>query len=407
MNHRLKYIVQETDRHGNVRVYFKRRGCAKVRIREAVGSPAFLALYARLLADTDAGTATNRSSPSARPQAGTWRGLCVGYFASPVFRTLAPSTQRTRRRVLEETWAEPLEPDSELVFGNMPIRHFVARAVKVLRDRKAIDGLPEAANARVKCISPVFAWALAEGVPGVLFNPASGVGRIASGSHGFHTWTLDDVAAFEARHPPGSKARLALAILLYTGARRSDAVRLGNQFRDGERLVFTAWKNRTRAPVEIDIPILPALARALAAGPLGRHTWIETAFGRPFTPAGFGNWFRGLCNEAGLQHCSAHGLRKAGSTRAAENGATPHQLMAMFGWTNLKQAEHYTRTAERRRLAASGMPLINAAAEHAAENESHSAKPSESHLGSTLKNNGKKAVWHSLGERNNSGKSEG
>jgi hypothetical protein len=33
------------------------------------------------------------------------------------------------------------------------------------------------------------------------------------------------------------------------------------------------------------------------------------------------------------------GLRKAGATVAAENGATPHQLMAIFGWNTLAQAE--------------------------------------------------------------------
>ena len=34
---------------------------------------------------------------------------------------------------------------------------------------------------------------------------------------------------FEAKHPIGSKARLALALLLYTGQRRGDVVRLGRQ----------------------------------------------------------------------------------------------------------------------------------------------------------------------------------
>jgi len=55
---------------------------------------------------------------------------------------------------------------------------------------------------------------------------------------------------------------------------------------------------------------------------------------------------------------SAHGLRKAAATRAAENGATAHELMAIFGWVDIKEAELYTRAANRRRLAAQAMSKL-------------------------------------------------
>ena len=74
---------------------------------------------------------------------------------------------------------------------------------------------------------------------------------------------------------------------------------------------------------------------------------------------GFGGWFRDRCNEAGLPQCTAHGLKKAGATLAAENGATTSQLMAMFDWTTISQAEVYTRAAEQKRLAGEGMGKIN------------------------------------------------
>jgi len=85
---------------------------------------------------------------------------------------------------------------------------------------------------------------------------------------------------------------------------------------------------------------------------------LATEFGKPFTANGFGNWFRKRCNEAGLEHCTAHGLRKAGATIAAENGATEHQLMAIFGWESPKQAAIYTRKADRKRLAFDAMHLV-------------------------------------------------
>ena len=76
-----------------------------------------------------------------------------------------------------------------------------------------------------------------------------------------------------------------------------------------------------------------------------------TDYGKAFTANGFGGWFRKRCDEAGLPHCTAHGLRKAGAALAAEDGATDRQLMALFDWTSEKQANIYTAAANRKRLA--------------------------------------------------------
>jgi integrase len=94
------------------------------------------------------------------------------------------------------------------------------------------------------------------------------------------------------------------------------------------------------------------------AAPSGQMVYLVTAFNKPFSAAGFGNQFRDWCNEAGLNHCSAHGLRKAGTTIAADNGATVHQLMAIYGWETLRQAELYTRNANRTRLAGEATHLL-------------------------------------------------
>jgi integrase len=68
-----------------------------------------------------------------------------------------------------------------------------------------------------------------------------------------------------------------------------------------------------------------------------------------------GQW----CDEAGLPNCTAHGLRKAGAVIAANNGATVHQLQAVFGWSSLAMAEHYTRSADQVRLADAAMHLLD------------------------------------------------
>jgi integrase len=167
--------------------------------------------------------------------------------------------------------------------------------------------------------------------------------------------------------PIGTKARLALALLLFTGVRRSDAVKLGRHMERDNSLHFTETKgaesralNRKgpgRAKTHV-LPILTALREAIDATPSGHMTYLATEWGRPFTANGFGNKFRDWCDAAGLKHCSAHGLREAGATIAAENGATPHQLNAIFGWTTLRQAEGYTRRANQERMASEAMPLL-------------------------------------------------
>lgn len=114
---------------------------------------------------------------------------------------------------------------------------------------------------------------------------------------------------------------------------------------------------------------LPALAKIVAVSPCGDLTFLVTDYGKPFTAAGFGNWFRDRCNEAGLPQCSAHGLRKMGATRAAENGATEHQLMAIFDWKTPGQARIYTAQARRKKPAGGAMALLLEGSENASEGE--------------------------------------
>ena len=99
------------------------------------------------------------------------------------------------------------------------------------------------------------------------------------------------------------------------------------------------------------------LAATIAATKIGDLTFLVTERGTPMVKDSFGNWFRDACRAAGCPG-SAHGLRKAGATRAAENGATVNQLMALFGWKTEKMALLYTRKADRKRLASQAAPLL-------------------------------------------------
>lgn len=119
------------------------------------------------------------------------------------------------------------------------------------------------------------------------------------------------------------------------------------------------------------IPILPVLAQTLTAGPIAPNTYICGANGKPLTKESFGNLFRDACQQAGINK-SAHGLRKAGATRAAENGATVAELEAIFGWRGGGMAALYTRTADRKRLATQAMTKLMRASD-----ENNSAAPTQ------------------------------
>lgn len=347
-----KGCIEDRDRHGNVRIYYRVTGRPKVRLQGVPWTPDFMAQY-----DAAKGVATPKVKGVT---SGTWRWLCVKYFAECAeYKRLDARTQHVRRQILELTFDEKIRPDSDRLFRDMPLTKMDTGAVEVLRDRK-IEA-PEAANSRVKAIRQVFKWGVKkkspDGKPYAQHNPARDVEYFRTASAGFRTWSIDEVHQFQKRHQIGTPARLAMDLLLYTGQRRSDIIRFGRQHVCDGKLTFTQHKGRNRKPKRLTLPVLPVLQATIDASPCGDMTFLLNGLGRPFTDAGFGNWFRDRCIEADVPG-RAHGLRKAGATIAADNGATAHQLMAIFGWDTLKQAEIYTRAANQKRLAAEAMHLL-------------------------------------------------
>jgi integrase len=337
--------IEDRDRHGNIRIYYRAKGRPKVRLRGTPWTPEFMAAY-----EATKGAIVLTTTKGI--MSGTWRWLCIRYFSECAeYKRL--ETQHVRRQILEATFDEPIAPASSKFFCDFPLSRMTADAVEVLRNRK-ID-TPESANARIKAMRQVFKFGVKKKL--APSNPARDVEYFRSSSPGFHTWTPEEVLQFEERHSVGSKARLALALMLFTGQRRSDIIRFGKQHAKGGKLTFTQHKGRNRKPKRLTLPILPALQRIINNTTCGDLTFLVNDWGRPFTDAGFGNWFRDRCVEAGVPG-RAHGLRKAGATIAANNGATSRQLMAIFGWDTLKEAERYTRDADQLRLAESAMPLL-------------------------------------------------
>jgi integrase len=350
----LPYLSEEPDRHGNVRLYARRYG-RRIRISVGRNDPAFLESYQRALdtlaelASAPAPSPTEKKKPAVRGSLG-W--LAFLYFGSEEFDQLQSGP--TRRAVIEDCLRETVRDGSTDLMADCPLSFFTPAKVKRLRDLK--KGLPGAANNRRKYLSAMFAWAIEEGH--LKANPARDVRRVRYATDGYHTWTVAEVCQFAKRHPIGTKPYLALCLLLFTGTRAGDMIRLGPQHVHGGWLAFVPRKTRHVRADTSEKPLLPPLAAAIAAGPIGKISFLETQYGKRFSDKGIGNAMREWCDQAGLPKCTCHGLRKAGATILAELGVgTPH-LMAVFDWATPAQAEPYIRAANRKSMARDAMPLL-------------------------------------------------
>jgi integrase len=347
----LKYVKRDKDRHGKDRVVLRLNG-RRIRLHEPVGSIEFEAEYRAALA-----LAGSSYPTPVKPVANkTLEWLGGEYMKSAEFRRLNEQSRRTRRTIYESCFREPINRRSKERMGDCPLEIFSAEHVRFLRDRKR--ALPGAANNRKKYLGSMFAWAAERGLwqkP----NPARDVKPMEYASNGFHSWTDEEIAAFEAHHPIGTKARLAIALFRYTGVRRGDIVKLGERHIKDEVLSFIPSKTSYRRAEPVVLPVLPELRAIIRATPsVGLRTFLVTEQGKPFTAAGFGGWFRKRCDEAGLPQCSAHGIRKAAAVMAAEKGASDRELMAMFGWSTSGQANAYTKAASQRQMAARAVNLL-------------------------------------------------
>jgi integrase len=171
-------------------------------------------------------------------------------------------------------------------------------------------------------------------------DPTRDIRLLKVKSEGLHRWTESEIEQFERTHPIGSRERLAFALLLYSGQRRSDVVRMGRQHvQDGMLRV-----RQDKTGTELVIPVSAELAEAIAAAAGGNLTFLTTHLGRPFSSQGFSYWFGRACDAAGLPpHCTAHGLRKSAARRLAEAGCTEHEIAAITGHASLHEVQRYTR----------------------------------------------------------------
>ncbi|UFN48899.1 tyrosine-type recombinase/integrase [Roseomonas sp. OT10] len=266
--------------------------------------------------------------------------LAVSWYSSARFTSLTEGSQDRYRRIFEELLKEHRD---DAVAGLQPahIRAIVSRRAKT----------PAAARALLNVLRQVLHHAFDVGMRGDVPTRDVRPPRYKAKPHA--TWTEEDIAAFEAKHPLGTRARLALALLLYTGQRSGDVIRMGPQHVQGGAILVRQQKTGK----ELAIPKHSELEEALAAHPGGHLAFLMTQLGAPFaSQTAFYNWFRRCAADAGVT-APPHGLRKATCCRLAEAGCTPHEISSITG-QSLKMVEHYTREVNQRRVAARTVPRL-------------------------------------------------
>jgi integrase len=184
-------------------------------------------------------------------------------------------------------------------------------------------------------------------------NPFAGLERYRLGTH--HTWSESEIAQFESYWPLGTRERLAFALLLFTGQRGGDVCKMVRSDIVGGRIRVSQDKVRKGTTKELMIPIHPALARALKAGPVvGMRHLLTDSRGKPLSQ--LTELIEAAVRRAGLpDRCVAHGLRKAALRRLAEGGATTKEIAAVSGHASLSEIERYTARADQVVLADSAM----------------------------------------------------
>lgn len=331
-------VTREKTRHGKPVYYYRVEKGPRTRLPD-YGTPEFEPAYQ----DALAGRRVDRTRGARPIVEGTLRWLVIEYKKSLHFRSLDALTQRRRDGFFKSMVEKS---------GDVQISRITEQTIADAREKR-IGGKGHAANNFLKAIRPMFAYAKSRGW--LKTDPAKHVDFVKPIKGSRLPWTIEDYQRFEARPPLGTMPNLALRILLFAGFRRSDVAIFGEQHvRDG-RVHFRPGKTETTSEIVVDFTVLPPLQEATDATARLRAgkpsmAFLLTDWGRPFASgASFGNWFEERCKEAKVA-ARADGLRKLGPTLAAEWGATSQELMAMWGWTTLAQAELYTRSANRRKL---------------------------------------------------------
>lgn len=340
---RPQYIHVYQDRHGKERVYFNRPGVKKIALPGPVYSEPFWTAYHKALA----GNPVEPTAGVEKTIKGSINDLITRYYQSAEFIKKRPATQRNYKSVLEPFRAE---------HGDKPVSMIEPKHLSAIVSAVSLRSTSAAYNLRKRL---VMIFKLAVQLDFIKRSPMPDVKRVDHQTKGYETWSEEDITKFRAHWKQGTPQRIAMEILLYTGLRRADAVRLGPQHIRGDYIEITAQKT----DADLSIPIHADFRAVLDTIPHRHMVFMATAYGAARSEKAFTNWIIEAARDAGLPpHRSPHGLRKATCRRLAEAGCSVWQIMAITGHRDIKEVQKYVEAANQKKLAKDGINMTYGAA---------------------------------------------
>jgi hypothetical protein len=341
------YLIRERNRHGRPVWFVRKEKGPRIRVKGVLGTPDFRKSYELALRNYDQPQTAKTPVPPPPAPKESLRWLWERYIESAAWKALGTATQRQRLNIMKKVLAQA---------GDGPYD-----GIDLIESRDARTS--SQGRNFLDAMRGMYRWGAHKDVGLIDHDPSEGIENPSrTETDGFPPWTEEEVEQYEAYYPIGTAERVWIDMLQYTGPRRGDVFKLGKphvktvphpETKIPTRVItFKTEKrrNKKKAPVEVTVPILPVLQRTLDAGPCGELVFIVGKNGRPFkSKESFGNAFSAAARKAGIRK-SAHGVRKLAATRAANNLATTHSLMALFGWVTVGMAERYTRTVARAQL---------------------------------------------------------
>jgi integrase len=335
-----RYVYEEDDRHGKRRVYFRRdKKSPRIALPLDIRSREFGLAYAQALSGNISVFPSKREAIAPN----TIGALILSYQKSASYIELRDTTKRGYQTRLEAIRAN---------HADKTLSGLTADRIQ----RKILEPYAGKPAARLDTLKKLR----------ILINHARSIGWLQNDpSHGIkrpkigniRSWTDAEIEKFEARWPVGTKERLAYSLFLYTGQRISDIHRMTWANIARSTIAVTQQKTGTK----LEVPLHVELRRVLLAAPRKHVTILNTAFEKPFTVKGFGNFMRNAISGAGLpMDCSPHGLRKAAARRLAEAECSAKQIMSITGHKTMSEAQRYVDEADQKTLAIGAIKKLEA-----------------------------------------------
>lgn len=240
-----------------------------------------------------------------------------------------------------------------------PDREMFIPQEKLIELQDSMAATPAQADAFIEAVAVMYDWAIKR--KHVKSNPARGIESVYEKGEGATPWKAADLKAFLAKHKAGSKAHVALSVLVWTGCRIEDTTLLGRKHEcviDGVDAI--RWVPSKKGSSEVCLPLLPPLRLATRAPKVQGETYLLGKGGKPYASGDSASaMFKRWCVAAGIGHLSAHGVRKGLAEILAELGCSQYEIMAILGHSEAKTSEVYTRRVERWKLALGAMERVN------------------------------------------------